>query len=199
MPCIYGFTSHTFTVYYQSMRARRGLLIDVIWRPWRNSTNVASERYFVSDGKIAAPMPVSSWRPTQLVLSNVNAKPTLLGWPQIWDKLSTSQGGETAQEKIEADISTCSRLPSIWHLLPTLQQDPHIKNWTLESPQDTWSTTERHHPRYNGLMMIWNQQDTYLLHYLEVNFTQFHWETFIVSFMQKSNDGFFDTHLHTDR
>ena len=31
-------------------------------------TNVYSAIYFVSDGKIAASMPVSSWRPAQLVL-----------------------------------------------------------------------------------------------------------------------------------
>ena len=36
------------TLFYR----RRGLLIDVIKRPWRNSTNVVSERYVVSDGKI---------------------------------------------------------------------------------------------------------------------------------------------------
>ena len=34
---------------------------------WGRSANVVSEIYFVSNGKITASMPVSSWRPTQLV------------------------------------------------------------------------------------------------------------------------------------
>ena len=55
---------------------------------------------------------------------------------QIWDKPSTWQGGETAEEKREGDVSTSSRLPSICHLLTTL----HIKNRAVESPQDSQLT-----------------------------------------------------------
>ena len=51
-----------------------GKHINVIWRPWRNSTNAASQRFFVSYGKIAAPTSVSFCRPTQLVLSQWQSK-----------------------------------------------------------------------------------------------------------------------------
>ena len=63
-------------------------------------------------------------------------------------KKSTSRGEETAEEKGEGDVSTSSRLPSIWHLLLTLQQDLQIKNVAIESPQDTWPTIRRRHPRF---------------------------------------------------
>ena len=65
-----------------------------------------------------------------------------------------NQGGETAEEKGVGNVSTSSRLPSIWHLLPALQQDLQINNRAIESPQDTWPTIGRRRPRFEGLLLL---------------------------------------------
>ena len=62
-----------------------------------------------------------------------------------------------AEEIGEEDVSTSSRLPSIWHLLPTLLQNLQTNNRALESPQDTWPTIGRRHLRFAGLLMTFHQ------------------------------------------
>ena len=47
---------------------------------------------------------------------------------QCLDKPSTSRGGETEEGEGEGDVPTSSSFPSVWHLLPTLQQDLQITN-----------------------------------------------------------------------
>ena len=53
---------------------------------------------------------------------------------------------EKRQRGKERDVSTSSRLPSVWHLLP--------KNRGLESPQGTRLTSRRRHPPFEGPLLM---------------------------------------------